>query len=178
MSRMSRLSGRGDALGTAGRGSRLVAGATALVALVTFVGCTGGASYAPDTTGEDLARISARLESIQAENLRLGGKLDRLEGLLKARPDAKAATTVAAPTSARAEAKPVSKVLKPAIKADEFTLKVQRALKAADYDPGPADGKKGRRTTAALRNFQRANNLPETGMADEGTWVLLKRHLD
>jgi peptidoglycan hydrolase-like protein with peptidoglycan-binding domain len=143
-----------------------------------LVGCTGGASYAPVTTGDDLARISARLESIQAENLRLSGKLDRLEGLLRARPDAKAATAVARPASARAGSKPVSKVLKPDLKADEFTLKVQRALKAADYDPGPTDGKKGRRTTAAIRSFQRANNLPETGMADEGTWVLLKRHLD
>jgi peptidoglycan hydrolase-like protein with peptidoglycan-binding domain len=145
---------------------------------VTFVGCTGGASYAPDTGGEDLVRISARLESIQVENLRLGGKLDRLEGLLKARPGAKAAKVVAKPASARAGSKPVSKVLKPDLKADEFTVKVQRALKAADYNPGPTDGKKGRRTTAALRSFQRDNNLPETGMADEGTWVLLKRHLD
>ncbi len=69
-------------------------------------------------------------------------------------------------------------ILKPALKADEFTVKVQRALKAADCDPGPTDGKKGRRTTAALRKFQRDNNLRETGMADEATWVLLKRHLD
>ena len=142
-------------------------------------GCTGGVSYrAPDTTGEDLKRIAARLESIQDENLKLGGKLDRLEGLLKPRPDARAATASREPASERAGSKPVSKVLKPDLKADEFTLKVQRALKAADYDPGPTDGKKGRRTTAAIRSFQRDNSLPDTGMADEGTWVLLKRHLD
>ncbi len=179
---MSRCSGRAETGGATGWGSRPAAGAmaapAALVALVAFAGCTGGAVYAPDASGEDLVGISARLDSIQIANRRLSGKLDRLENLVRARPGARDATAVADARSAPGDAKPASSVLKPAVKADEFTLKVQRALKAADYDPGPADGKKGRRTTAALRKFQRDNNIPETGMADEATWVILKRHLD
>lgn len=162
-------------------GSARPVGTLALVAAVAFVtlgGCTGVATHQPDTTGDALAGISARLESIQTANRLLGGKLDRLESLLKVRPGATVVAVAAAPPSVGAASKPASKVLTSAIKADEFTLKVQRALKAAHYDPGPADGKKGRRTTAALRSFQRDNNIAETGMADEGTWVLLKRHLD
>jgi len=61
---------------------------------------------------------------------------------------------------------------------DEFTVKVQRALKRAGYDPGPEDGKKGPQTTKALQAFQRENNVPQSGMADEATWALLKRYLE
>jgi uncharacterized coiled-coil protein SlyX len=61
---------------------------------------------------------------------------------------------------------------------DDFTKKVQRALKRAGYDPGPEDGKKGPTTTRALQAFQRENSVPQPGMADEATWALLKRYLE
>jgi hypothetical protein len=61
---------------------------------------------------------------------------------------------------------------------DPFTRRVQLALERAHYDPGPVDGKAGAKTKKAIREFQRENNLPETGMADEATWDLLKRYLE
>ncbi len=39
--------------------------------------------------------------------------------------------------------------------------RVQRALKSAGYDPGPIDGKAGKKTMDALNEYQRAKGLPE-----------------
>jgi len=173
---MSKMSGRAGLAGT-WRMPRSWRVGAALAAIAALGGCSGVATDTPDTTGDELYRISTRLKSIQDANELLGSKLDRLESLLAKPPKAKAGG-VAAAESGPARSDQASVILRPKIKADPFTLKVQRALKAADYDPGPEDGKKGRRTTAALKSFQRANNLPETGMADKETLVLLKRFFD
>jgi hypothetical protein len=39
----------------------------------------------------------------------------------------------------------------------------QSALQGMGYNPGPVDGQMGPRTAGAIRNFQRAQRLPETG---------------
>ena len=56
-----------------------------------------------------------------------------------------------------------------------LTRELQRALSAAGYDPGPADGTFGQRTEAAVVAFQKANGLsvdgrvgPETAAALDG----------
>lgn len=46
-------------------------------------------------------------------------------------------------------------------------LAVQRELAARGYDPGAADGSAGDKTTAAIKAYQHANKLPETGLATE-----------
>ena len=43
-------------------------------------------------------------------------------------------------------------------------LDIQRALQTRGYDPGPIDGVWGRRTIAALKRFQAANNLDADGI--------------
>ncbi len=63
------------------------------------------------------------------------------------------------------------------LKRDDFTEDVQEALKAAGYDHGPVDGRNGRRTTLALKEFQKAHGLSPTGMADPKTWRELKKFL-
>ena len=175
MSRMSGRTGRADAARRMPRSWRVGA---ALAAIAALGGCSGVSTYAPDTTSEELYRISRRLKSIEDANERLGLKLDDLESLLAQQPKTKAGGGVTGAASRPAKSDQASVILRPKIKADPFCLRVQRALKAADYDPGPEDGKKGRRTTAALKSFQRDNNLPETGKADEETLALLKRFFD
>ncbi len=54
---------------------------------------------------------------------------------------------------------------------------VQIALKNAGYNPGRIDGHMGKQTKEAIRAFQKANNLKETGKADKETWGLLKEYL-
>jgi peptidoglycan hydrolase-like protein with peptidoglycan-binding domain len=53
-------------------------------------------------------------------------------------------------------------------------MAVQEALKKAGENPGPADGKMGRKTRAALRAFQKKNGLKTTGQADKATMAKLQ----
>jgi peptidoglycan hydrolase-like protein with peptidoglycan-binding domain len=50
---------------------------------------------------------------------------------------------------------------------------LQRRLAAAGFDPGPADGRFGPRTAAALRDFQRRHGLDPTGRTDLETATAL-----
>ena len=50
----------------------------------------------------------------------------------------------------------------------------QQALAQAGHDPGSIDGVLGRQTVAALRAYQKANGLPETGRLDEPTLAKLQ----
>ncbi len=52
------------------------------------------------------------------------------------------------------------------------TRAVQQALNRAGH-PAPLDGKLGKKTRQALRNFQRAHGLPATGQADRHTLARL-----
>ncbi len=55
---------------------------------------------------------------------------------------------------------------------------LQTALKAAGHDPGSIDGVFGTRTETALKAFQKASGLPETGVADALTWLVLAPYID
>ena len=46
---------------------------------------------------------------------------------------------------------------------------VQQALQSKGMDPGPADGIAGPRTQAAVRAYQKDQNLPQTGNLDAQT---------
>jgi peptidoglycan hydrolase-like protein with peptidoglycan-binding domain len=50
---------------------------------------------------------------------------------------------------------------------------VQQSLKDSGYDPGPIDGVAGPHTAAALKAYQKAQGLPETGKADTDTMAKL-----
>jgi hypothetical protein len=51
----------------------------------------------------------------------------------------------------------------------ENIKKVEEALQERLHDPGPIDGVIDQRTRDALREFQKLNNLPVTGVVDEQT---------
>jgi hypothetical protein len=51
----------------------------------------------------------------------------------------------------------------------EDIMKVKAALKAKGIDPGPITGTMDSKTQQALREFQKANNLPVTGSVDQQT---------
>jgi len=55
---------------------------------------------------------------------------------------------------------------------------LQGALAAAGFDPGGIDGDYGPLTSAAVSNFQRARNLPVTGVADPATLQALNVSTD
>jgi len=51
---------------------------------------------------------------------------------------------------------------------------VQSALVRSGFDPGPVDGKMGKKTKAAIKAFQRAHNLNPDGVVGDKTWKLLQ----
>jgi murein L,D-transpeptidase YcbB/YkuD len=53
-------------------------------------------------------------------------------------------------------------------------MDVQRALLRAGYDPGPLDGRPGKKTRAAVKAFQKKNNLTADGVVGERTWTALR----
>ncbi len=53
------------------------------------------------------------------------------------------------------------------------TRAAQEALKTHGFDPGPVDGRMGPRTSAAISDYQRKNDLPVTGMLDDATMAKL-----
>jgi len=59
-----------------------------------------------------------------------------------------------------------------------FITQVQSALAHAGYDPGPADGVMGYKSTSALKSFQRDHKLKATGTATPATWKLLSKYAD
>lgn len=53
-------------------------------------------------------------------------------------------------------------------------MDVQKALAREGYDPGPVDGRMGKKTKSAIKEFQRKNHLKADGVVGEKTWSLLK----
>jgi peptidoglycan hydrolase-like protein with peptidoglycan-binding domain len=51
----------------------------------------------------------------------------------------------------------------------EQVRNAQQALQSKGMDPGPVDGVVGPRTQAALRAYQKDQNLPQTGQLDVQT---------
>jgi peptidoglycan hydrolase-like protein with peptidoglycan-binding domain len=51
----------------------------------------------------------------------------------------------------------------------DLVLQAQRQLKVLGFNPGTVDGNLGAQTEAALREYQRAYRLPQTGLLDEAT---------
>ncbi|MDP3041149.1 MAG: peptidoglycan-binding domain-containing protein [Candidatus Omnitrophota bacterium] len=58
------------------------------------------------------------------------------------------------------------------------TKLIQTALKNAGYFQGSVDGRMGRKTRLAVKEFQKANNLHVDGRVGKNTWIALKEYLD
>ena len=56
--------------------------------------------------------------------------------------------------------------------------KIQEALKNAGFYQGNIDGKLGKQSRQAIRDFQKANNLEVDGKVGKNTWELLKEYQD
>ncbi|MBL7131977.1 MAG: peptidoglycan-binding protein [Candidatus Omnitrophica bacterium] len=52
---------------------------------------------------------------------------------------------------------------------------IQKILKDAHFDPGPADGKMGSQTRKAIRDFQKEKGLWPNGRVNSKTWLELNR---
>ena len=65
-----------------------------------------------------------------------------------------------------------------AVSAEKLTNKqIQKALKNAGYYDGTIDGKMGRKTKAAIKEFQKSNGLKADGVAGKNTKEKLLKYL-
>lgn len=55
-----------------------------------------------------------------------------------------------------------------------WVIELQTVLSAAGHEPGPLDGKFGRRTARAVIAFQRSFGLRSDGVAGNQTWAALR----
>lgn len=65
----------------------------------------------------------------------------------------------------------------PSVPSKQETIKIQKALGRAGYFKGSPTGFYGRRTKAAVRNFQKSKGLPVDGVVGSKTWKSLKAYL-
>ena len=82
----------------------------------------------------------------------------------------------------RVAAIPSGTMPKPIISAPKMpsrkeTIKIQKALGRAGYFKGKPTGFYGKRTRAAIQNFQKAKGIPANGLAGSDTWKKLKAYL-
>ncbi|RKY31555.1 MAG: hypothetical protein DRP74_04645 [Candidatus Omnitrophota bacterium] len=75
------------------------------------------------------------------------------------------------------EAKPVVQQAPKKASQTSKTKQIQIALTNAGYNPGPIDGKMGKRTRQAIRDFQRDHNFTVDGKVGKETWGLMKQFL-
>lgn len=62
-------------------------------------------------------------------------------------------------------------------KSEPTVKQIQAALKNAGYNPGLIDGKMGKASVDAVKDFQKANNLKADGKVGKRTWELLSKYL-
>jgi peptidoglycan hydrolase-like protein with peptidoglycan-binding domain len=55
---------------------------------------------------------------------------------------------------------------------------IQTALKNAGYFQDALDGKMGKKTRLAVKEFQKVNNLHADGKVGKNTWMVLKEYLE
>jgi len=63
------------------------------------------------------------------------------------------------------------------VKSRPTSRQIQTALANAGYDPGPIDGKTGRKTKEAIKAFQGVNGLKADGKVGKKTWAILEQYL-
>jgi photosystem II stability/assembly factor-like uncharacterized protein len=68
---------------------------------------------------------------------------------------------------------PAPPITVPARSVNDTVMRAQAALNAAGYNVGTPDGQAGTRTIAAVRKFQAAKQLPQTGKFDDATLTAL-----
>lgn len=134
-----------------------------VVAIFMFLSC--GCATARKKESMDVQDLKNQIAVLEAE---VKSKDNEIESLRSALSGAEVTK------GRKASAKKVIGELKSRPK----TRQIQIALSNAGYNPGPIDGKMGRLTRNAVKEFQSANGLAADGKVGRRTWALLKEYLN
>lgn len=133
-----------------------------VVALTILTGCATTKPRRPDAQTESQNQISQLQAKLEEKDQQIQELEARVETYEQALQSVSTAGTRGAASSSIIRVRDVS------------VEDVQRALIHAGFDPGPVDGRAGKKTKAAIREFQRRNNLKADGIVGERTWTRLK----
>ncbi|MGI9107254.1 MAG: YCF48-related protein [Pyrinomonadaceae bacterium] len=130
-----------------------------------------GLSWAPigaPNVKSPVAKPTKKRAASTASRRRAGSSRSKTASAALRRKAAAATASAATP-----EQRPAPPVPIPAKRAGDMVMRAQAALNAAGYNLGTPDGQAGTRTVAAVRQFQAAKGLPQTGKFDDATLTAL-----
>ena len=133
-----------------------------LFVLVLATGCATTRARKPEATPEQNTQASQLQQQLQAKDQ----QIHDLQYQLSKTQSATNANDVS--TGLKDEKSSIIRV--PGVS----VIDVQKVLIRAGYDPGPADGRAGKKTKSAIKKFQRKHNLAADGVVGEKTWNRLK----
>lgn len=131
-----------------------------LLTTLFITGCATTRARRPDSA-DQTAQIAALQNEIQAKDQQIQDLQYQLESSSRA---------IGGESSYSSRSKSSSMVRVSGVSVSD----VQRALIRAGFEPGPVDGKAGKKTKSAIKEFQRRNGLTADGVVGERTWSLLR----
>ncbi len=134
--------------------------------LVVFVICISGcATIGGQSKGSEIQTLRNQVVALETQVQQKDAEIDSLRKALSKTTEEKYTAMKGIRLQAGAAASPTVK-------------QIQTALKNAGYDPGPIDGRIGKSTRTAIKDFQKANNLAADGKVGKQTWNILSQYLN
>ncbi|MFA6600314.1 MAG: peptidoglycan-binding domain-containing protein [Candidatus Omnitrophota bacterium] len=140
-----------------------------LLALPLLLITTGCASK--KQTKKEISGLQAQVAALTDEVVRLD------QSLQEARGGSAGSASVAQPSPVAYASAGSGPMYRTPSGFEVPAMDIQRALKNAGYYQGTVDGKIGAQSEAAIKAFQKDNDLEADGICGRNTWAKLKAHL-
>lgn len=132
-----------------------------IISMVSMAGCATTKARKPDPAAEQNAQLTQMQQELQAKDQ----QIQDLQYQLQNNQSYSGTNVSSGSGSGKSSMIRVSGV---------SVSDVQKALTRAGYDPGAIDGRMGKKTKSAIKQFQRRNNLMADGVVGEKTWSKLR----
>ena len=145
-----------------------------LLCMILVLSLTGCATTSREATTIKTQQLEMRIGQLEKELQQKDRKIYELESELK---------SARSESNKIAEAKiyPEKKIVtskKEIVLSQATPKKIQLALKKAGFYNGPVDGKIGKNTKDAIKEFQKKNGLKSDGIVGKKTWAALSKYLN
>lgn len=135
----------------------------AVVSTIFISGCATTRARKPDEKADMVNQVTVLQNELQAKDQQIQELQGQLDSYQRSLQGGSSATNFSSGSSGMIRVSGV------------HVTDVQHALSKAGFDPGPIDGKPGKKTKSAIKAFQRQNDLKADGIVGEKTWSLLNR---